>query len=78
MNNKELRDALGILIQHEDPKVVEAVSKVMVSVTKAFKDITTTMKISCTSMEDTNLILKYMAFDLEATRRERDKLRAKQ
>lgn len=68
MNNEQ---AITVIREHPDPKVREA-AEVLNASNKRRKN---TMNLVCESLGGLRLDLKYLAFDLEATRRERDALR---
>jgi hypothetical protein len=74
-------EALEILQNHPDPKINEAAklwSEQVDWCIGQFTRIQQTLQITHENMVQFNLDLKYLAFDLEATRRERDELRGAQ
>jgi hypothetical protein len=71
-------EALEMLLNHPDPKMQEAGklwSEHLEWCVKHFICLHQTLQTICESMAQLNLDIKYMAFDLEATRRERDALK---
>lgn len=74
-------EALEILRNHPDPKINEAAklwSEQIDWCIKQFTRLHQTLQITHENMAQFNLDLKYLAFDLEATRRERDALKGAQ
>jgi hypothetical protein len=74
-------EAITLLLRHLDPKIQEAGllwSQHLDWCIEKFKGLDTTLKNATEVMEQSLLDTKYLVFDLEATRRERDKLRKKQ
>ncbi len=68
MNNEQ---AMIVICEHTDPKVREA-AEVLSASNKRRKN---TLNLIREALGDLRLDLKYMAFDLVATRRERDVLK---
>jgi hypothetical protein len=68
MNNEQ---AMTVIREHTDPKVREA-AEVLNASNKRRKN---TLNLISEALGQLRLDLKYLAFDLEATRRERDELR---
>jgi hypothetical protein len=68
MNNKQ---AMTVILEHTDPVVREAAEVLNTS----NKQRNNMMNLIREALGDLRLDLKYMAFDLVATRRERDELK---
>ena len=66
-------DALNVLLNRDDP-VVRAAAAVIQKEDALKKAI---LQLVQGALDQLRLDVKYLAFDLEATRRERDELRAK-
>ncbi len=68
MNNEQ---AMAVILEHTDPVVREA-AEVLKASNKRRKNM---LNLIREALGELRFDLKYMAFDLEATRRERDALR---
>jgi len=74
-------EALEMLLNHPDPKINEAAklwSEQIDWCIEQFTRLHQTLQTTHENMLQLDLDLKYLAFDLEATRRERDALRGAQ
>jgi hypothetical protein len=74
-------EAINMLLKHPDPKIQEAGvlwTRHLGWCLAKFRGLDETLKNATEVLEQSLLDTKYLRFDLEATRRERDELRAKQ